>query len=76
VSIKYIRPPSGRVDAFEIRIDANGGHRRQNFGEAAPTGMPERRREDCTMFGFRTATVRSGALLESPHEFFVDSAHE
>jgi hypothetical protein len=69
------RPPS-RVDAFEIRIDANGGHRRQNFGEAAPTGMPERRREDGAMFGFRTATVRPGALLESPDEFFIDSAHE
>jgi hypothetical protein len=76
VSIKYIRRASGRVDAFEIRINTDGGHQRQNFGEGAPAGTSERRREDSTMFGLRAAAVRPGTLLESPNEFFVDPANE
>jgi hypothetical protein len=64
------------LNAFEVRVDADGGHRRENFGEAASAGTRQRLGQDCAMFGFRAAAARPGAFLESPDERLIDPAHE
>jgi hypothetical protein len=76
VSIKYTARALASLDPFEIRVEANGGHRRHNLGEASPLGMRERSREDSAMFGLRAATMRAGALLERSDDFLIDAAHQ
>ncbi len=76
VSIKYTaRVPAG-LDPLEIRVNADGGHRRQNLGEAPPAGTRQRRGENGAMFGFRATAMRPGPLLERPDDVLVDAAHK
>jgi hypothetical protein len=65
-----------RVNAFEIRVIADGGHRRQNLGERAPAGTRERRPQDCAVFRFGASAMGARALLKSPDEFVIHSTHE
>jgi hypothetical protein len=66
----------GRVNAFEVRVIADGGHRRQNLGESAPAGTRERRPQDCTVLRFGASAMGARALLESPDEFVIHPTHE
>jgi hypothetical protein len=76
VSIKYIRYTPDCVDAFEVCVLADGGHRRENLGEAPSAWARQRLGQDCAMLCFRAAAMRPGAFLERSDEFLFHPAHE
>jgi hypothetical protein len=76
VSIRYIRRAFARIDAFEVGVAADGGHRRQNLGQSATARAGKRLGKNRAVFGLSAAASRPGALFQRPDEFFVHSAHQ
>src|SRR5271165_1254701 len=76
VSIKNTARGLARFDPFEIGVEADRRHRRQNLGQAPPLGTRQRGSEYGPMFGLRAAAMRPGALLQRPHELLFDAADQ
>jgi hypothetical protein len=76
VSIKYIWSFLARFDAFEIRICADIGHRRQNLGKAPPAGAGKRSGKDFSVFRLCTASMPAGPFLQRPYNLFIDTANQ
>src|SRR5271166_2386898 len=76
VSIKTIARVPARLDPFEIRVETDRRHRRQNLGEASPLGTRQRGGENGPMLGLRAPAMRPRALLQRPNEFLVDATDQ
>src|SRR5258708_13080700 len=76
VSIKYTWHFPAGLHALEIGIRADVGHRRQNLGKALLSGADKRRGKDFPVLGLSTPPMRHRALLEGPHNLFIDAANQ
>jgi hypothetical protein len=65
------RPPVG-LAALEIGVFAGVGHRREHRSQRAAPGAQQRLLENFPMLLFGAVIAPSGALLELPHDGFVD----
>src|SRR5258708_38024727 len=76
VSIKYTWHFRAGLHALEIDVRADVGHRRQDLRKAPLSGADKRRNKDFPVLGLSTPSMRHRALLESPHNLFIDAANE
>ena len=67
------RPPVG-LAPLEVAIFSVVGHRGQHLGKGASPRPQQRVLEDLPMLLFGTVIAPGGALLELPHDGFVDVA--
>ena len=76
VCVDEVHRPSSRppVDlaALEVGVFAGVGHRREYLSQRAAPGAQQRLLEDVPMLLFGAVIAPGGALLELPHDGFVD----
>jgi hypothetical protein len=64
--------PPVDLASLEVGVFASVGHRREYFGQRAAPGAQQRLLEDFPMLLFGAVIASSGALLQLPHNGFVD----